>query len=109
MLPGYTLVVDITTDDATIGEKEFLDIVAPCLAYLDALKGAFDKKPASTTFYPPQKDTSKGWSVRCVLIISLGKERAAHLMNLYQAIVYLIEFELPDFEVQAESSMFQLS
>ena len=111
MLPVYNLVVDITTMDTTIEEEEFRELISPCLTYLDALKGAFDRKPCAVVFFPPenQDECPKGWSVRCVLMISVGKKRAEYLMQLYQAIVYLIGFELPDLEVRAESSQFQFS
>lgn len=109
MLPAYTLTVDITANSPSFSEKEFQDIIAPCLVHLHALKGAFDKKPASVTYYPPLEDSSKGWSARCVLMISVGKQRAEYLLQLYEAIVYLIDFELPDFEIEAESSIFEFS
>lgn len=109
MLPAYILTVEISTFDPAIGPEEFQRSCAPCLAYLDALKGAFDKRPASVDFQPCLRDGSKGWSARCVLMISLGRERAEYLVQLYQAIVNLIEFELPDYEVQAEIGKFQPS
>ena len=109
MLPLYTLTVDFTAPNTSFSEKEFRELVAPCVVYLDALKGAFDKKSCSVTYYPPQEDTATGWSARCVLMISLGKERAVYLMQLYEAIVNLIVFELPDFEIRAESGKFQFS
>jgi hypothetical protein len=44
MLPVYNLVVDIIAENTSISEKEFRELISPCLTYLDALKGAFDKK-----------------------------------------------------------------
>ena len=107
MVSAYNLVVDITAKNITIADKEFRDIISPCLTYLDALKGAFDRKPCSVTFYPSKNST--GASVRCVLMISVGKSRAYYLQQLYQAMVRLIEFELPDFEILSEVEKFEFS
>jgi hypothetical protein len=111
MVPLYNLVVDITANDTITCEKEFREQLAPCIAYLDALRGAFGKKPCNVTFYPPdfQSENSKQWSARCVVMISVGKERGEHLIELYRAIVNLILFELPDFGVQAEVGKMNLS
>lgn len=110
MLSMYSLKIDIISHDPSIGEAEFRELTAPCLSYLDALKGAFDKRPASVTFYPPShSDNAIGWSLRYVLSISVGKDRGQNLMNLYPAIVRLIEFDLPDFEVQAETAVLKFS
>ncbi len=111
MVPVYNLVIDITAVNIIIDEKEFREIVSPCLTYLHALKGAFDKKNCSVVFFPPdgQNESSRYWSVRCISMISVGKDRGEHLMQLYQAIVRLITLELPDFEIQAEVSKLNFS
>ena len=111
MLPAYLLKIEITAKNITIDEERFRELLAPSLNHLDALMGAFDRKPSTQVFYPPytQDDNSEWWSARGVVMISLGKNRAEYLIQLYQAIVHLIELELPDFEVQAEISKFQFS
>jgi hypothetical protein len=113
MLPAYILTVDITTESQSISYEQFQAKVAPSLAYLDALKGVFDRSPCSITYYPPVAPHSthewEEWSVRGNVIISLGKQRAEYLKSLYEAIVRLIMLELPDFEVRAESNRFQFS
>lgn len=111
MLPSYVLSVDILAGNATIDEKEFRELISPCLAYLDALKGAFDRKPCVKKYFSPEQheDASKGWSVRCVLMISVGKNRADYLTQLYEAIVRLIVHELPDLHVQAEMNQLNFS
>ena len=108
MLPGYTLSVYITAKNTLLSEEEFQELISPCLTYLHALKGAFDKKPCN---YVISRDSlTKELSVRCVLMISLGRQRAEHLLELYRAIVRLIAFELPDgFDLQAESSQLNFS
>jgi hypothetical protein len=43
-------------------------------------------------------------------MISVGKERAGYLVQLYDAIVRPVRLELPpDFEIRADSSQFQFS
>lgn len=111
MLPAYTLVVDITANDSTISEERFRELIAPSLIHLDALKGAFDRKPSTITYYPPdgQHGRSECWSARGVVLISLGKARAEYLIQLYQAIVRLIMLELPDFEVRGEVTKYEFA
>jgi hypothetical protein len=111
MLPVYNLVVDITSTEKNLEEMLFREQVAPCLAYLEALKGSFDLVPCKTTYYSPfaQNNTSEYWSLRTVVILSVGKQRAEYLIQLYKAVVRLIEFELPDFEVQAEINQMNFS
>lgn len=106
MLHAYVLTVDITALDATIDEATFRELCTPCLSHLDSLKGAFDRKPSSITYYRPSDihDNYEFWSVRAVVMISIGKVRSEYLIQLYQAIVRLIELELPDFGVRAEVS-----
>lgn len=111
MLPAYLLTINITAKGSDLSETEFRELLAPCIAYLDALSGAFDKKPCSASFYPPdpESENSKEWSVRCAIMISLGRERAKFLTQLYNAIVRLIIFECPDFEIRAGINKLQFS
>lgn len=111
MLPAYNLVVDITAMEKDISEMIFREQTAQYLSYLEALKGSFDRSPCSITYYSPsdQHGKSEYWSVRIVVLISIGKQRAEHLMNLYKAIVRLSELELPNFRVESEISVFHFS
>lgn len=107
MVPCYVLQVHITFPNELIGEKEFRELTASSLAYLHSLNGAFDKKPCEYQFVPPE--CSNGWSLRCVLMISVGAERGQHLLKLYDSIVRLIAFELPDFDIRAMSEVLKFS
>lgn len=111
MLPTYNLSVDITATDAKIDEETFRAEVSQCLTYLSALKGAFDREPCSITYYPPDAQHHKPeyWSVRALMMISVGKKRAGYLIQLYEAIVRLIRLELPHLKVEAEISEFRFS
>ena len=104
MVPSFSLFMNIKTMDSNLCETEFRELIAPCIAYVDALKGAFDKGRCTVSFCPPDplSENSKEWSARCAVMISVGKERGEHLIELYNAIVRLITFELPNFQIQAE-------
>lgn len=101
MLNAYTLTIDIIAKDEAISETDFRDLVTPSLKHLDDLKGAFDKEKATKTFFEPGRNTEKlpFWIARAVVMISIGKERATHLMSLFDAIAKLIEMELPNCSV----------
>ena len=110
MLPAYTLVVDISTNDKGIDEVKFRETVVPSLTHLVALKGAFDRIPCTPKFYPPDAEQDRhGWSVRTVVMISLGKQRAEYLQVLFDSIGKLVASELPHYEVVWEISRFDFS
>lgn len=112
MVPVHILVVDITSQNGDISFEKFQEQIAPCLAHLEALKGSFEKNPCSISYYPLDGQHSapgQEYSVRAVVMISVGKQRAEHLVVLYQSIVRLIELELPDCDVQATINKFQFS
>lgn len=113
MLGLYILVVDIVATDDSISLEGFQHEVSECLSYLHALKGSFDRVPCSITYYPPYESLDNPdfgrWSLRAVVSISLGKQRADYLHTLYQGVAKLIAMELPHSEVRAEISGFQFS
>lgn len=95
--------------DITISEEQFREQVDPSLSHLDSLKGAFDRSPCKIVYYPPcvRGEKNEGWSVRGIVLISVGKVRGGALLYLYESIARLIEFELPDYEVHYERSIFE--
>ena len=113
MVPAYVFVIDISTPKNEISFEKFREQVEPCLNYLVVLKGAFDSKPCTITYYPQdaQSETldTELWSVRCVVMISIGKQRAQNLICLYEAIYNLILFELPLFDIKAQTDKFEFS
>lgn len=110
MLPSYILTIDITSEDPTIDEEKFCKQVASSLVHLDNLKGAFDRSPSTITYFPPDIQNYRlYWSVRGIVMISIGKQRAEFLNQLYQSISKLIMLELPHLKVTAEISKFQFS
>jgi hypothetical protein len=110
MMSSFNLFIEITAKDSNLCETAFRERLAPCIAYLDALKGVFDKESCSTFFYPPGPDgKTTRWSARCAVMIFVGKERGEYLLELYRAIARLIVFELPDFDIQADAGNFSFS
>src|SRR5690606_37231664 len=108
MLPLYTLRVHITDVDNSMSEDTFREQVAPCLSHLDALKGAFDRKPCTVEYYPPNDGhNTYGWSLQGIVMISVGKQRGEYLNLLYQTIVDLITLELPHLLVEYEIGLFR--
>lgn len=110
MVPLLTLTVDITSHDFTTSQEQFRASVSPSLNHLRALEGAFRRNACTVDFHPPYaRNDVQFWSARAVVMISVGKARREHLVHLYQAIVDLIVFELPGFEVAASIGEFQFS
>jgi len=111
MVPVTVLTLDISFHDDSLREIEFRDAVSPYLSYLDSLRGALGKNNYAVDYCPPENRNGKptGWSLRCILTISVGKNRAEHLILLFEAIVRLIDYELPDFEVDANAEILHFS
>lgn len=108
MLPAYVLNITIISKEINISEEQFRELTASSLNVLHSLNGAFDKKPCAYKYHHPYN--SKGWSLRCALMISVGKDRGKYLLELYKNIANLIGYELPDFvEIQAEVEVLKFS
>lgn len=103
MLPVYLFTVEIIATDE-MDEAQFHEHIDPSLSHLHSLQGSFDRKQSTLAYYPPseQLDGCNRWSARGVVLISVGKERAEHLKQLFEAIYHLIGFELPDFDLRAK-------
>lgn len=112
MLPGYVLIVDIISNP-TINEEQFRAQVQPCLNHLSALKGAFDRTTCKISFRPPDVQSSipdnQVWSVRAVVMISVGAKRGECLIQLYDSIMTLLMYELSDFLVKGEVKKLEFS
>lgn len=106
MVPMYILSIDIYATGMDMMTKEVFERDINQLSpALHALSGVFGRESTELVFYPPYTaDEStpnyEWWSARFVVIVSVGKKRAESLIVLYQAIVRLIELELPGYEVR---------
>ncbi len=110
MLPSYLLSVEITATSPAISQEQFREKVAPSLAHLDALKGAFDRSPCIVNYCQAYDIYDRSLpSVRAVVMISVGKKRAEFLLELYQSIAKLIELELSHLQVATQTSKLELS
>ncbi len=113
MASSYFFGISIISKDETVSEKEFREQVEPCLTYLSVLSKSFGSHNCISTFHPPSSDKLEAfqdfWSVRSALMISLGKQRAESLIELYKAIYRLISFELPDFDILSEIKKIDVS
>ena len=107
MVPEVLLTIDIVPLDQTMDEKALLELIAPCLNRLKALKGSFDR---NTDIQPSvgqyaQEDGSQKRTARVVLSISLGMQRALHLQQVFEAYHALLSYELPACLVNAHSEI----
>lgn len=113
MLPIYTLSVEIIAKDATIDRETFLALSTPSLTHLEELMGSFVRTPNKPTYYPPGvqggSSVTEYWSARGFVQVSLGRDRAKYLVQLYEAVAHLIELELPDCEVRWRVERLQFS
>jgi len=113
MLPLYLLIVDIAAPENTpdsIDQEKFCSQIAPCQSYLEALKGVVGRGSCIVKYFPPGAQNGKhGWSAQYLVTSSLGAKRSEYLIQLFEAIVRLIDFELPDFDVSADVKMMRFS
>ena len=104
-MSAYVLSIEVQANDIKTDEAQFRAQVEPSLAHLTALQGSFEKSPCKTTYYPPGTQISDDgalsevWFVKAVVLISVGKERGEHLIELYHSIATLIDLQLWEFEV----------
>lgn len=96
-----------------MSEQQFASLIEPSLNHLKELKGALSKDPCTIVYYPPNESQLNPdvefWSVRCIVMVSVGKKRGLHFLNVCQSIVKLIDYELDGVEIRAETSVFSYS
>ena len=105
----YVFITDIYSYDITVSKEEFREQIGECLSLLDSLQGSFCLTSSRSTFYPPEPTESgqlSGWSVRCVVSFSVGKDRASHIQKLCDAMYELISILLPQMDVQSSWNVF---
>lgn len=107
MIPLVLLIIDIVPLDQSMDEKELLLSIEPCLNRLKALKGSFDRR---TDIMPSvcqreQEDGSEKLTARVALAISVGKERAQHLLEVFDAYTTLLRYELPGYLVNSRQEI----
>lgn len=99
MVPLHTFKVDLIGTSG-VSEREFRELTAYSLSCLEALARAFGRKQSfSVSYYPPNSAAwnPKGWSSRCVLLLSVGKNRVDPLLALFDIVINQIETDLPPY------------
>lgn len=112
MLPGYTFIIDILDKKGCVpSEEQFSALVDPCLSYLKQLSVSVDRKPGIATYFlrPDTDEQSEclGYSARYEVMHSLGHERAQGLIHTFEAIVRLLQFELPHLKIVLDVEKFE--
>ena len=103
------LTIDMAPLDQSMDEKELLSVIDPCLNRLRALKGSFDRRTdiVLSVGRHGQEDGSVKLSARVAIAISVGKYRAQHLLEVFDAYTVLLRFELPAFRVYGRQEIVQ--
>ena len=101
MVSAYMFSIGIISHDTAMSEDLFRQQVAPYPAHLDAMMGAFERKPCMKTYHRPNQNDNR-WSMNATVTISVGKKRAPYLLKLYESLFRLIELEAhPSLELRA--------
>ncbi len=107
MVPLYTFVVDIFAPENITTEKEFRAVVDQHLVYLRSFPIAYGRSDCSESYYPPSDDKEaqdyNRWSYRFVLMLSVGKNKISKIGLIYEALLKLLAYELPDFVITADA------
>lgn len=107
MVPLVLLLIDIVPLDQSVDEKGLRSAIEPCLNRLKALKGSFDRKNDIVLSVRPyvQDDGRELLTARIALSISVGKERAQHLLQVFDAYAALLRYELPDYRINSHQEI----
>lgn len=110
MVSFHTLTIKITSQKDE-SEESFLARVEPRLTCLSDLKGSFDRRGDNILARHDRVlyDGYERWSLTVAVGVSVGRERGIFLHRLYQAILRLIELELPDCSVEGQQSVWKPS
>lgn len=113
MVPVYTFVADITAPPYIVSEEQFRSVIDEYLIYLRAFPVAYGRSECKEVFYPPNYDSEKPdekfWAFRLVLSLSLGRNKIEKINLIYEALLTLLSYELPDFQIKAESNQWNFS
>ena len=108
MVPLYTFVVDIIAPDYIISEEQFQVAIDEHLIYLHSFPVAYGRSQYTEGYYPPSADNGISgdelWAYRCVLSLSVGK-----ITSIFEALLKLLSYELPNFQINAEADQWNFS
>lgn len=112
MLSAYVLSVVFTSKDLDVTEEEFQELIALSLSHLQTFATALRSGSSFSVFYY-QPNTSvwnpKGWSARCILMISVGRTRVQSMFHLFYLVINQIETDVPPYiEIVPDIGCFEL-
>lgn len=103
MVPLYLLVVDIDSQDPNLSETAFRERISSSLSHLEALQEAFGRYQCDISYHQPDgTDECPGWSAKVIVSISIGRKKEKGLGDLCEALVKLVQIELPELKVTGE-------
>lgn len=103
MLKLYTVTYIITATEENISFEQFKEHVDPSLQHVRHLMGILRKEQPVIKFFqgnPP--------SVKAIVSVSFGKDKAEHLAPLANAIGDLMAFEMPQCKINTEVSQYDV-
>ncbi len=103
MLKLYTVTYIITATEENISFEQFKEHVAPSLQHVRHLMGILRKEQPVIKFFqgnPP--------SVKAIVSVSFGKDKAEHLAPLANAIGDPMAFEMPQCKTNTEVSQYDV-
>ncbi len=99
MVPLHTFKIDFI-DTSGVSEQEFRELIALSLSHLEAFATALRSRSSFSVFYYQPNDAvwnPKGWSARCILMISVGKPRVHPMLHLFELVINQIETDVPPY------------
>jgi hypothetical protein len=113
MVSVYTFVADVIAPGYITSQEEFRDAIEPHLLYLRSFPVAYGKSECTEAYYSPSVGSGKlddeFWAFRLVLSLSVGKNKIEPISKMYEALLTLLSYELPEFRITAESSCWDFS
>jgi hypothetical protein len=113
MVPVYTFVADIIASPSITSEEQFREAIDQHLIYLRSFPVAYGRSQCKEVYYPPSGDNDKPdselWAYRCVLSLSVGKNKIEKIGLIYEALLTLLSYELPNFQITAEANQWNFS
>lgn len=103
MLKLYTVTYTITAMVENVSFEQFKKLVSPSLQHVRHLMGILRKEQPTIKFYdgnPP--------SVKAIVSVSFGKDKAEYLAPLANAIRDLMDFEMPQCKINIEFGQYSV-
>ena len=103
MLKLYTVTYTITAMVENVSFEQFKKLVSPSLQHVRHLMGILRKEQPTIKFYDGNPPT-----VKAIVSVSFGKDKAEHLAPLANAIRDLMDFEMPQCKINIEFGQYSV-